>query len=211
MLLALDVDGVVLDLDAHYGAIARHLYGASLSDPSAWDMRRRYGLSHAETAEVWRRINDTGWQGVPVYDDVGYALGILQDSGCEIVFVSSFKPDYFAGRADDLRRAGFNVDSSNLIACDPSRPKSDYLNGLGRIDWFVDDRAANLRDVAPHADKLVYIDRGYREYGDDGLLSGLLSEGRLSIAGGLLHFCRDILPSAGVEPDVGLSSDGLGM
>ena len=172
MLLALDVDGVILNFDAFYAKVAYEKFGeiATIKDKKAWNMNQRYGLSDSQDKEVWRMINESSWTGLSMFDDTKQAVKIINQlqskhgSDLEVIFVSYFNQKYFDGRFHDLQRscAGFSfaLDKHQLIACGTSnKSKLDFIK-TKKIDWFVDDRVTNLYDVFPISKNLIHVNRG---------------------------------------------------
>ena len=121
MLLALDVDGVILDFDGFYAKFAYDNFGVTIQDKTSWNMNQRYGLSENQDKEVWQMINESNWTRLPIFEDVKQAVEIINQlqskSNLEVIFVSSFNQQYFDGRFHDLQCAGFNIDKHQLIAC----------------------------------------------------------------------------------------------
>ena len=93
MLLALDVDGVILDFDGFYGRLAYDNFGATIQDKTAWNMNQRYGLSKLQEKEIWNMISESNWTGLPIFDDIKQAVEIINQlqskSNLEVIFVSS--------------------------------------------------------------------------------------------------------------------------
>lgn len=166
MLLALDVDGVILNFDDFYAKFAYKKFGVRIQDKTAWNMNRRYGLSDSQDKEVWRMINESNWTGLPFFDDTKQAVKIINQlqskhgSDLEVIFVSSFNQQYFDGRFHDLQCAGFNLYEHQLIACGTgNKSKLDFIK-TEKINWFVDDRITNLHDVASISENLIHVNRG---------------------------------------------------
>ena len=170
MLLALDVDGVILNFDDFYAKVAYEKFGeiATIKDKKAWNMNQRYGLSEKQDKEIWQIIwqiiNKSNWTKLPIFEDVKQAVKIINQlqskSDLEVIFVSSFNQKYFDGRFHDLQCAGFNLDKHQLIACGTgNKSKLDFIKAE-KINWFVDDRITNLYDVSPISKNLIHVNRG---------------------------------------------------
>lgn len=198
MLLALDVDGVILDFDGFYAKFAYDNFGVTIQDKTAWNMTKRYGLSDSQDKEVWRMINESNWTKLPVFEDVQQAVEIINQlqskhsSNLEVIFVSSFNQQYFDGRFHDLQYAGFNIDKHQLIACSTNKSKLDFIKAE-KIDWFVDDRITNLHDVASISEHLIHVNRGYSEYGDNEKIQMMQQQSKFYSVNGLLDFVNQFL------------------
>ena len=196
MLLALDVDGVILDFDSFYAKLAYEKFGMTIQDKTAWNMTKRYGLSENQDKEVWQMINESNWTGLPFFDDTKQAVEIINQlqskSNLEVIFVSSFNQQYFDGRFHDLKYAGFNIDKDQLIACSTNKSKLDFIKAE-KIDWFVDDRITNLHDVSPISERLIHVNRGYSEYGDNEKIQMMKQQSKFHSVNGLLDFVNQFL------------------
>lgn len=197
MLLALDVDGVILNFDDFYAKFAYEKFGVTIQDKTAWNMTKRYGLSDSQDKEVWRMINESNWTKLPVFEDVQQAVKIINQlqskSNFEVIFVSSFNQQYFDGRFHDLQCAGFNLDKHQLIACGTgNKSKLDFIK-TEKINWFVDDRITNLHDVASISENLIHVNRGYFEDGDNEKIQIMKQQSIFHSVNGLLDFVENIL------------------
>ena len=200
MLLALDVDGVILNFDKFYATFTYENFGVTIQDKTAWNMTKRYGLSDSQDKEVWRMINESNWTKLPVFEDVQQAVKIINQlclqskhsSNLEVIFVSSFNQQYFDGRFHDLQCAGFNIDKHQLIACSTNKSKLDFIKAE-KIDWFVDDRITNLHDVSPISEHLIHVNRGYSEYGDNEKIQMMQQQSKFYSVNGLLDFVNQFL------------------
>lgn len=199
MLLALDVDGVILDFDGFYGRLAYDNFGATIQDKTAWNMNQRYGLSKLQEKEIWNMISEFNWTGLPIFDDIKQAVEIINQlqskSNLEVIFVSSFNPKHFDGRFHDLQCAGFNLDKHQLIACGTgNNSKLDFIKAE-KIDWFVDDRITNLYDVSSISKHLIHVNRGYSENGDNEKIQIMkqLRRSNFHSVNGLLEAVENIL------------------
>lgn len=193
MLLALDVDGVILNFDKFYATFAYEKFDVTIQDKTAWNMTKRYGLSDSQDKEVSRMINESNWTKLPVFEDVQQAVEIINQlclqskSNLDVIFVSSFNQQYFDGRFHDLQCAGFNIDKHQLIACSTNKSKLDFIKAE-KIDWFVDDRITNLHDVSPISEHLIHVNRGYSEYGDNEKIQMMQQQSKFYSVNGLLDF-----------------------
>ena len=197
MLLALDVDGVILNFDSFYAKFAYEKFGVTIQNKTAWNMNQRYGLSEKQDKEIWHIINKSNWTKLPIFEDVKQAVKIINQlqskSNFEVIFVSSFNQQYFDGRFHDLQCAGFNLDKHQLIACGTgNKSKLDFIK-TEKINWFVDDRITNLHDVASISENLIHVNRGYFEDGDNEKIQIMKQQSNFHSVNGLLDFVENIL------------------
>lgn len=199
MLLALDVDGVILNFDSFYSKFAYEKFGVRIQDKTAWNMNQRYGLSDSQDKEVWRMINESNWTGLPFFDDTKQAVKIINQlqskhgSDLEVIFVSSFNQKYFDGRFHDLQCAGFNLDKHQLIACGTgNKSKLDFIK-TEKINWFVDDRITNLHNVTSISEHLIHVNRGYFEDGDNEKIEMMKQQSKFYSVNGLMDFVDKFL------------------
>ena len=197
MLLALDVDGVILNFDDFYAKFAYEKFGVTIQNKTAWNMNQRYGLSEKQDKEIWHIINKSNWTKLPIFEDVKKAVKIINQlqskSNLEVIFVSSFNQQYFDGRFHDLKCAGFNLDKHQLIACGTgNNSKLDFIKAE-KINWFVDDRITNLHDVASISEHLIHVNRGYSENGDNEKIKIMKQQSNFHSVNGLLDFVENIL------------------
>lgn len=56
------------------------------------------------------------------------------------------------------------VPSDNLLFCSPgAEKKREIINGLPRVDIFIDDRSENVAELTSHVNRSVLYDRGEGE------------------------------------------------
>ena len=197
MLLALDVDGVILNFDDFYAKFAYEKFGITIQNKTAWNMNQRYGLSEKQDKEIWHIINKSNWTKLPIFEDVKKAVKIINQlqskSNLDVIFVSSFNQQYFDGRFHDLQCAGFNLNKHQLIACGTgNKSKLDFIK-TEKINWFVDDRITNLHDVASISENLIHVNRGYFEDGDNEKIQIMKQQSNFHSVNGLLDFVENIL------------------
>ena len=197
MLLALDVDGVILNFDNFYAKFAYEKFGVTIQDKTAWNMNKRYGLSEKQDKEIWQIINKSNWTKLPIFEDVKKAVKIINQlqskSNLDVIFVSSFNQQYFDGRFHDLQCAGFNLNKHQLIACGTgNKSKLDFIK-TEKIDWFVDDRITNLYNVSSISKHLIHVNRGYSENSDNEKIQIMKRQSNVHSVNGLLDFVENIL------------------
>jgi phosphoglycolate phosphatase-like HAD superfamily hydrolase len=153
-LIALDADGVLLDLHHGYAVAWQRAFGASLVevDPLGYWPMDRYGVPKLETADRDRLraefSKDDFWRELPAMPGALDACHRLHDAGHELVCVTALEERFQVARLDNLRRLGFPI--SKVVATGHSEgersPKADAIQALMPVA-FADDYVAYLRGL----------------------------------------------------------------
>ena len=174
--VALDVDGVLGDFEAHWLECAEETLGYSMRKVNdRYDMGLRYGLSRKDVDAVWRAFHEdplqgaTRWASVPLYPHATELVTALEDLGCTVWAVTSIDAEHRATRAESL--AGL-IPSGRIICVghvSPSSAKANVLQDMGAVA-FLDDHPGNANAALGMVSLPVLLDRGYHgleapEYG----------------------------------------------
>lgn len=155
-LIALDADGVLLDLQLGYAAAWRRAFGHSLveRDPLAywpmdrWKVKR---LDRAQRAVFREAFDELFWSTMPAIAGAVDACHRLHHAGFDLVCVSALEQEFEAARLRNLRDLGFPIE--RVIATGNAEgersPKADAINGLCPVA-FVDDYLPYMRGVPDH-------------------------------------------------------------
>ena len=166
-IIALDVDGVLTDFDAHWRQCAEHTLGRAIPQINEdHQLRTRYGLTWQECDAVWRNYHDDEWFRLPLYNHAADLIYALEDLGCTVWAVTSIDVQHRVARAESL--AGL-IPSGRIICVGhaaPASAKDNVLRDLGAVA-FLDDHPANAsRAAASMAVSSVLLsvllDRGYK-------------------------------------------------
>ena len=195
--IALDVDGILTDFDAHWRQCAEHLLGRSLPQVSNdHSMHVRYALTRKEYDAVWATYHTDEWHHLPLYPHAADLVYALEDLGCTAWAVTSIDVKHRAARADSLAGlipAGriICVGSLGNEGVTPYTAKKIVLQKLGAVA-FLDDHPDNTNAALGVVSLSVLLDRGYHgleapEYGvtviDDALDFPVLVEQLLKRTG----------------------------
>ena len=216
-IVALDVDGVLTDFDAHWRQCAEQVLGRVVPQVHEdHQLRTRYGLNQQECDAVWRAYHDDEWSRLPLHVHAADLIYALEDLGCTVWAVTSIDVRHHADRARSLH----GLIPARRILCvghaATARDKTDVLRHLEAVA-FLDDHPANANRAAPGRDApgraagsvllSVLLNRGYQgleapEYGvtviDDPMDFPVLVEQ-------LLRRTERFAPREGVAPLQGLA------
>ncbi|MEN9313786.1 MAG: hypothetical protein RIS35_179 [Pseudomonadota bacterium] len=155
-LLALDADGVLLDLHAAVATAWERAFGVRPAerDPLAYWPMDRWGIAWPEGEEAARFracFDEDLWSSLPALPGAIEACHRLHDAGHELVCVTALRPHLDAARLRNLRELGFPIE--RVIATGSTEgersPKADAIAALSPAA-FVDDYLPYLRGLPAH-------------------------------------------------------------
>ena len=169
-IIALDVDGVLADFDAHWRQCAEQVLDRSVPQVSEdHQLRTRYGLNRQEYDVVWRAYHDGEWSRLPLYVHAADLIYALEDLGCQVWAVTSIDERHRAARAQSLH----GLILAKRVLCvghnATAHDKAAILRHLEAIA-FLDDHPANVNAAMHTVNLPVLLNRGYQgleapEYG----------------------------------------------
>lgn len=153
--IALDADGVLLDMHLGYAAAWQRAFGVypAERDPQAyWPMDRWQveRLDHKRRALLRAQFDEVLWSSMPPIAGAVEACHRLHDAGFKLVCVSALDLEFEAARLRNLRRHGFPIErviATGHFEGDRS-PKADAIAAL-RPQAFVDDYIVYMRGIPP--------------------------------------------------------------
>ena len=152
-ILALDADGVLVDLHLGYARAWERAFGnyPAERDPQAywpidrWQVER---LDGDQRLRLRAQFDEPFWTSLPAIAGAVQACHRLHDAGFELVCVTALDAEFEAARLRNLRTLGFPI--TRVIATghfDGARsPKADAIEAL-RPQAFVDDYIVYMRGV----------------------------------------------------------------
>ena len=155
-LIALDADGVLLDLHLGYASAWQRAFGHAPAerDPLAywpmdrWQVERLDGQRRAKFRAVF---DEHFWSTMPAIPGAIDACHRLQQAGFDLVCVSALDLEFEAARLRNLRELGFPIE--RVIATGNAEgersPKADAIESLRPVA-FVDDYVQYMRGVPEH-------------------------------------------------------------
>jgi phosphoglycolate phosphatase-like HAD superfamily hydrolase len=175
-ILALDADGVLVDLHIGYARAWRQAFGVALAerDPLAywpadrWDVELVDAERRAQLRAQFERPEM--WESLPAIDGALDACHRLHDAGYELVCVTALEARFQAARLRNLKALGFPI--RRVVAtghADGERsPKADAIEALRPVA-FVDDYIAYMRGVPAyvHTALVLRAPNGSPNVGDE--------------------------------------------
>lgn len=174
-IIAIDVDGVLLDYSVAY----RHAWAQAFGelpaerDPNAYWPLDRWAVHRLEgerKRQFRSQFDETFWSTIPPLPGALEACTRLSHAGYTLVFVTAMKPGFEKARLKNIQTLG--VPFSDLIVTSMSEatgnPKASILNRL-QPRAFVDDYAPYLRGLEPGIHKALIhrLPNGSPNVGED--------------------------------------------
>lgn len=168
--IAIDVDGIAADFDAHWRQCAEEVLGCPvIKHNEQHSMGLRYGLFKKDVDAVWDVFHQSKWASVPLYDYASELVLALEDMGCTVWAVTKIDERHQSARAESL--AGL-IPAGRIVCVGnnaPASAKAAVLRALGAVA-FLDDHPANANAALGAVSLSVLLDRGYHgleapEYG----------------------------------------------
>jgi phosphoglycolate phosphatase-like HAD superfamily hydrolase len=175
-ILALDADGVLVDLHVGYARAWQQAFGVTLAerDPQAywpmdrWDAERLDFEQRLRLREEFQKPEL--WESLPAMPGAVEACYRLDDAGYELVCVTALESQFQKARLANLKTLGFPI--RRVITTghqDGERsPKADAIEKLRPVA-FVDDYIAYLRGIpsAVHTALILRAPNGSPNVGED--------------------------------------------
>lgn len=162
-IIALDADGVLLDLNLGYASAWQRAFGQVLveRDPAAyWPIDRWHvdRLDEAGRAHFRSHFDKTFWTTVPALAGAVDACERLHAAGFELVCVSALDAEFEAARLRNLREHGFPIDRVVATGNDGGErsPKADAIARIGPVA-FVDDYLPYFRGVCDSVHRALIV------------------------------------------------------
>ena len=156
-ILALDADGVLLDLHAAVAMAWERAFGVRPAerDPLAYWPKDRWEVTWPEAGEALERFracfDEDLWSSLPALPGAIEACHRLHDAGHTLVCVTALRPHLDAARLRNLRSLGFPIE--RVIATGSAEgersPKADAIAAMSPAA-FVDDYLPYLRGLPAH-------------------------------------------------------------
>lgn len=149
----LDCDGVILDFDLCFHAVANDVLGFRVEKVSnSYDLSARYGLTKDQRARVWDALDDhpLGWGGMSPFPGAIEAAKKLKAQGLEIHVVTGIEPCHAQRRIANLLAHDLAIDGIECVG-HGKVSKSVHIQRLAPI-MYVEDRLHLLKEVdfVPH-------------------------------------------------------------
>jgi phosphoglycolate phosphatase-like HAD superfamily hydrolase len=155
-ILALDADGVLVDLHLGYAKAWQRAFGVypAERDPQAYWPIDRWQVERLEgdrRLHLRAQFDEQFWTSLPAIAGAVDACHRLHDAGFDLVCVTALDLEFEAARLRNLRALGFPIE--RVIATGHHEglrsPKADAIEALRPLA-FVDDYIAYMRGVPEH-------------------------------------------------------------
>lgn len=174
-ILAIDADGVLVDLHMGYATAWQRAFGAfpAERDPDAYWPADRWQVEplDAEQRLLFRaQFDEAFWESLPAITGAVDACRRLDDAGYELVCVTALEARFQAARLRNLRALGFPI--RRVLATGHTEgersPKADAIEKLKPVA-FVDDYIVYMRGVPAyvHTALILRAVNGSPNVGDD--------------------------------------------
>ncbi len=174
-ILALDADGVLVDLHVGFARAWQRAFGVypAEADPLAYWPQDRWDvplLDAEQRLQLRAHFDENLWSTLPAIDGAIQACHRLHDAGHELVCVTALDDRFQKARLRNLRSLGFPID--RVIATGhvegARSPKADAIEALRPVA-FVDDYIAYLRGVPAyvHTALVLRAPNGSPNVGDE--------------------------------------------
>lgn len=173
--LALDADGVLLDLHLGYASAWERAFGRrpAEKDPRAYWPMDRFAverLDDAQRAHFRAHFDEPFWATVPAIDGAVEACQRLHDAGYDLVCVTALDAPFQQARLRNLRDHGFPIErviaTGNAVG--EVSPKAEAIAEL-MPEAFVDDYLPYFRGVPEqvHTALVLRAPNGSPNVGED--------------------------------------------
>jgi phosphoglycolate phosphatase-like HAD superfamily hydrolase len=174
-ILALDADGVLLDLHVGFARAWERAFGVypEERDPQAYWPQDRWDVAPLDAEQrllLRAQFGSSLWETLPPIAGAVEACHRLHDAGHELVCVTALEARFQAARLRNLRSLGFPIHrvlATGHVEGERS-PKADAIESLRPVA-FVDDYIAYLRGVPAyvHTALVLRAPNGSPNVGDE--------------------------------------------
>jgi phosphoglycolate phosphatase-like HAD superfamily hydrolase len=174
-ILALDADGVLVDLHVGYARAWHRAFGVypTERDPQAYWPMDRWDVEKVDAEQrllLRAQFDESLWETLPAIAGAVDACHRLHDAGYELVCVTALEARFQRARLDNLKALGFpirRVVATGHVEGERS-PKADAIEALRPVA-FVDDYIAYMRGVPAyvHTALVLRAPNGSPNVGDD--------------------------------------------
>ena len=170
VIVALDVDGILTNFDAHWRQCAERVLERDIPQVSEEHcLQKRYALTRKEYDAVWDAYHADEWHRTTLYDHASELVLALEELGCQVWAVTSIDVQHRVARAESLNGL---IPPARIVCVGQAAPasaKAAVLQDLGAVA-FLDDHPANANAALGVVSLPVLLDRGYEgleatEYG----------------------------------------------
>lgn len=178
-ILALDADGVLVDLHIGYARAWQRAFGVypAERDPQAYWPADRWNVERLDAEQrllLRAQFDEPFWEALPAIAGAVDACHRLNDAGYELVCVTALEARFQRARLNNLKALGFpirRVVATGHLEGERS-PKADAIEALRPVA-FVDDYIAYMRGMPTyvHTALVLRAPNGSPNVGDELILA----------------------------------------
>lgn len=166
MRLGFDIDDTLIQLRQHAFKLYNEQLGVTLGQEvfdaiERVEIHEPFGLSDAEGAAMWTRMNEQVYfTNCPQYDDAKELLWQLQQQGHEIFYITARPMNSCLRTKQWMLDHGFPVEANHFYCGMADDEKLTIIEELN-LDVYVDDKPKILHSLASLHTKAVLRDQPY--------------------------------------------------
>lgn len=161
-IIALDVDGVLLDYSSAYALAWQRAFGKHPTEvkPNAFWPHERWGIPWLEGEQLKQfkaQFDEVFWSTLPALPGTVEACHQLVDAGYELIAVTAIDSQWLRARMKNLQLHGFpilQVIATGGAIHDQPNPKAEVINRI-RPAVFVDDYPPFLEGIHTDVHKVL--------------------------------------------------------
>jgi len=167
MNIAIDIDGVLTDLETFIDTQGEKFYGYKTIDKSGYDLDTRFKVSREECDAFWDKIFYEYITTIPSRPNASKITHKLHEEGNKIFIITSrkFFPQYGWKTKEEMTQSTLKFLSANDIYYDEyietEDPKVEATTS-NKIDVFVEDSPKNIEELYKVTNVIIF-DSSYNE------------------------------------------------
>lgn len=165
MKIAVDIDGVLTELEEYVDREAASFFGKSIVNSAGQELDERYGVSSEDCDKFWDAVFYDYIDNCKAKKDVDKAVSRLMEDGNELFIMTArkFYPQYGFTSPDDMREHTFEwlrkhgIKYDHYVEAPAPKVKEVLENG---IDVMIDDEIQNIEALSK-VTKVIIMDADY--------------------------------------------------
>ncbi len=170
MKIAIDIDGVLTDMEAFEDEFGREYFGYEVLDKTGYDVDERFKVSKKECDTFWDKYFYQYVNSIIPRDDASRITHKLHEDGNKIYIITSrvFYPQYGFKTKEDLTNSTLRFLNDNDIYFDEyietKDPKVESSID-NKIDIFIEDSPRNIKSLSKVTNVIIF-DSNYNKFLD---------------------------------------------
>lgn len=167
MNIGIDIDGVLIDVEAYEMRVGKSYFKREPVDPSGLDVDAKFGVSKEEMHDFWQENYLDYIVNSKVRDGASSVISKLHEEGNKIYIITArkFRENYGLIDAEDLKKKTKDFLKRNHIFYDEllfyPNPKLDAIRDY-KIDLMIEDTPLNITNISTIS-KVIAFDAKYNE------------------------------------------------